>query len=211
MQLPPSTTAYAEYFSSQEWAADPDLMAIEVTKALVERAEAGLALLRGSGFDSLTDAHASFKWGLLVEDDDESSGYALFEAEYTLKHPVLLISDWASSTSSSVRFVCDFKHTADRAWCELSGPDLARYADKAWVESYGYVFVQLPDAPDGTPGKWLCVDPIGPERFQVQCDDLMECIEETATWLEAGIDEDALPRPDLTQLRKSPPSLLKGA
>lgn len=201
----PSTVAYMEYASSQHWAIDPELMSIEITTHLLDRVEAGLALLRGSGFSEITDTSLGIKWGLLTE-GDEGYGYEPFEPEYTLRPPEVTIAESAGSNLSFVQFMCDFEHSADRGWCEISGADLVGYADKAWVESYGHVFVQLPDAPDGTPGKWLCVDRFGgPDGFAVQCDSLMECIEEAATWLESGLDEDAFPRPALTELRKTPP------
>lgn len=210
LKTPQATMAYLPFSSSQDWAADPDLMAIEVTKALVDRVDAGLALLRGSGFSSVTDSRISVTWELLTEDQDEDSGYAQFDPEYTLITPDIRINNGYNDISL-IQFVCQMKHSADEGWCELHGPELAAYADKAWVESFGYVFVQLPDGPDGTPGKWLCVDPDGPDQFQVQCDDLMECIKEAADWLEADCDEDAPPRPELPELRKATRELREAA
>lgn len=209
-QTPPVTIAYLPFFSTQDWASDPELMAVEITKTLVERVNTGLALLRGSDFGSLTDSKTGITWGLWAEDLDDESAYAPFEPEYTLLAPDIRINNGYNDISL-IQFVCQMKHSADEGWCELHGPELAAYADKAWVESFGYVFVQLPDGPDGTPGKWLCVDPDGPDQFQVQCDDLMECIKEAADWLEADCDEDAPPRPELPELRKATRELREAA
>lgn len=81
---------------------------------------------------------------------------------------------------------------------------LAGYMDKAWVESYGNVFVQLPGTDDDGDGRWLCIDPDCPDGFCVERDTLWECIEEAASWLEDTVDETmegAVLRPKLDPLR----------
>lgn len=202
------TTAYLGFTSTQDWTSDPDFVAITITEGLALRVAAGLKVLRESGFNSITDTRTGVDWTMLAEHDDgPESGYVPFDPEYTALDPDIRINrghEYGDEESSVIQFIFNFKHTPDEGWCEISGKELAACMDKAWVESYGYVFMQLPDTDGGIQGKWLCIDPACPDGFAVECDSLIECVEKAASWLEDTVDETmegAVLRPKIDGLR----------
>lgn len=207
-----NTQAYLPFYSSQDWATDPEFALITVTEELAVRITNGIEALYHSGFQAITDTRSGVEWDVVAEDDECSGNYTPYETDYTLQAPDIVISYYSHGKervyggSAFVTFTFDIKHSSDSGWAEMSGHELVAYLDKAWVESYGHVFVQLPDGRDDEIGKWLCVDPCdGPDGFAVQRDSLMECIEEAATRLADTIDADAeavVPRPQFEILRQ---------
>lgn len=194
------TNAYLPFNSNQDWATDPEFAVIGIDTHLADLVARGIKVLNDHSFNSITSTTIGVEWDLVILDDNDE-GYVSFDfdPDYTVQAPDVTIG-------SEVMFVFPFKHTSDEGSCSLSFADLAGYLDKAWVESYGSVFVQLPDNEDGTDGKWLCVDPASDEQFAVECDTLMECVAEAADWLEDVIDK-SMPgvvlRPGYPELRQA--------
>jgi hypothetical protein len=186
------TEAYLPFNSNQDWTSDPDFAVIAIDENLVNLVLCGLNALKESRFDTIASSRHPVGWELV----DRGNDYERFESEYTVIAPNVVIS-------SRVQFVFDFKNTYEQGWCELSFEQLAGYMDKAWVESYGNVFVQLPDTDDDGDGKWLCLDASREDAFVVECDTLEECIKEAADWLDSMCDEVRAPRPNLEPLRDS--------
>lgn len=194
------TYAYLPFNSNQDWTVDPEFAVIGIGTSLADLVARGIKVLNDTGFNSIASSLFGVDWDLVILDDNEE-GYVSLDPEYTVQAPDITIG-------SEVMFAFPFKHTSDEGWCSLSFADLAGYLDKAWVESYGGVFVQLPSNEDGTEGKWLCVDPASDaytEEFAVECDTLMECVAEAADWLEDAIDK-SMPgvvlRPEYPELRQ---------
>lgn len=192
------TESYLPFGSSQQWAQDPEFAVIGINTHLADLAVRGIKVLNDSGFNSIKTSFFHSTWDLVILDDD-NKGYESFEPEYALESPDV-------SIGSDVTFVFPFSHTDEEGWCRLSFTDLVGYLDKAWVESYGGVFVQLPDSADGTAGNWLCIDPASDEQYAVECDTLMECVAEAADWLEDVIDKSKpgiVLRPAYPELRQA--------
>lgn len=193
------TEAYLPFSSNQDWTSDPEFAVIMIDENLVNLVLRGINALKESGFDTITSTRVSPTYDFIAEKDSDD-GYEKFEPEYSVIAPDVVIS------SHDVQFAFDFKHTSEQGWCELSFEQLAGYMDKAWVESYGNVFVQLPDTDDDGDGKWLCIDPNCPDGFCVERDTLWECVEVSASVLEDTVDETmegAVLRPKLDPLRSA--------
>lgn len=206
------TTAYCNYYSTQDWAADPDLMGIVITPELVNRAEQGLALLRSSGFDSIRSDMA-IGYELLIEDDEEDSGYVEFDPEYTLYSPDLVIESYTGGYNESIiKFVSRFKHTNDESYCTVIGSELAAYADKMWLESLGFVFARVPAGDDGQE-YWVCTRPESPDSLTFFAEGIIECVDGIVTLMRhTGYDPAAFKtRMTLPELRKTPEILQQAA
>lgn len=195
----PKTNAYLPFQSNQEWASDPDFAVIGIDTQLADLVAHGIRVLNDIGFDTISSSRFSVEWNIVSEHENGIEfGYESFEPEYTLLEPDVVISD-------RLTFKFDIKHSGEEGWCDMSFGALAGYLDKAWVESYGYVFVQLPDTDVDGDGKWLCIDPDCPDGFCVECETLWESIEEAASWLQDTIDETmegVVLRPKYAELRQ---------
>lgn len=193
------TNAYLPFHSNQNRASDPDFAVIGIDTQLADLVAHGIMVLNDIGFDTISSSRFGVEWHIVSEHEDGIEfGYESFEPEYTLLAPDVVISD-------RLTFKFDIKHAGEEGWCEMSFGELAGYLDKAWVESYGYVFVQLPDTDGDGDGKWLCIDPDCPDGFCVERDSIWESIEVAASWLEDTIDETmkgAVLRPKYPELRQ---------
>lgn len=199
------TNAYRPFRSNQEWASDPDFAVIGIDTQLADLVVHGIRVLNDIGFDTISSSRFGVEWDIVSEHEDGIEfGYETFEPEYTLLAPDVVISN-------CLQFKFDIKHSGEEGWCDMSFGELAGYLDKAWVESLGYVFVQLPDD-NGVfdPERWACINKGQESAAFVAYGSLMECIEAVANGLESGsqafgYDQTMpphLPRPKYPELRQ---------
>lgn len=192
------TQAYLPYRGPRDWTSDPDFMVVAINEKLVHLAEHGIKILAESGFNMVTSLVFPVEYSLVVA-DDARIGHVPCGPEHDCTDPEVKIS------GSNMQFGISFKSKSKEGWAELSFDQLATYMDKAWVESFGYVFAQLPGTGhNANDGMWVCADPVDSgEGFFVQCNTIAECVSEAANWLETTVDasmEGVVLRPKLNRL-----------
>lgn len=121
-EQPVVTVQITDINSTQEWTTDPNMIEVQLSAALLDKAGKCVAFMQEVGVTSMIlDDGAGYDFFEVADDDskpvitgDDGTLYSSFEPEYSVAG-----CDVRINKSGEIRVIFPFKHTSDEMWCDV--------------------------------------------------------------------------------------------